>query len=247
MKVLLMLLTLTAAVTMASAQTETKASPEEAIKSIIATHQEAMTAFMKKVRALPREKQSEFYQAEYPKTDKTLESLNTIFYANPKNPVILDAITWIARNTRGSGLDAEDFVNLQKNHLDSEKLCDVVMSFAYLQTPEAIAFLTTTSEKSKSRQVRGSALYALATGMKRDKSKAKEHESLIKKIIADYPDLTVGGRNVAQALKTEKEAAEKLAIGNPAPEILGKSVDGKEMKLSDYKGKIVVLDFWGDW
>jgi len=38
-----------------------------------------------------------------------------------------------------------------------------------------------------------------------------------------------------------------LGIGQVAPEIVGKNVDGKETKLSDYRGKVVVIDFWGDW
>ena len=38
-----------------------------------------------------------------------------------------------------------------------------------------------------------------------------------------------------------------LAVGQKAPEIIGTDVDGNEMKLSDYIGKVVVLDFWGDW
>lgn len=38
-----------------------------------------------------------------------------------------------------------------------------------------------------------------------------------------------------------------LEIGKVAPEIQGKDVDGKSFKLSDYRGKVVVLDFWGDW
>ena len=36
-------------------------------------------------------------------------------------------------------------------------------------------------------------------------------------------------------------------VGQLAPDILGQDVDGKEFKLSDYRGKIVVLDFWGFW
>ena len=39
----------------------------------------------------------------------------------------------------------------------------------------------------------------------------------------------------------------KLAVGRAAPEIIGKDLDGKPMKLSDFRGKIVMLDFWGDW
>jgi hypothetical protein len=39
----------------------------------------------------------------------------------------------------------------------------------------------------------------------------------------------------------------ELAIGKAAPEITGEDIDGKPLKLSDYKGKVVVLDFWGNW
>jgi peroxiredoxin len=38
-----------------------------------------------------------------------------------------------------------------------------------------------------------------------------------------------------------------LNQGNLAPEIEGEDLDGKKFKLSDYKGKVVLLDFWGHW
>ena len=47
---------------------------------------------------------------------------------------------------------------------------------------------------------------------------------------------------VAQA---KKHSPEDLAIGKLAPEISGVDVDGRKFKLSDYRGKVVVLDFWG--
>jgi thiol-disulfide isomerase/thioredoxin len=36
-------------------------------------------------------------------------------------------------------------------------------------------------------------------------------------------------------------------IGEVAPEISGEDLDGQELKLSDFRGSVVVLDFWGDW
>lgn len=36
-------------------------------------------------------------------------------------------------------------------------------------------------------------------------------------------------------------------VGKLAPEIVGEDIDGKPMKLSDYRGKVVMLDFWGNW
>ena len=41
--------------------------------------------------------------------------------------------------------------------------------------------------------------------------------------------------------------AKALNIGKVAPEIEAEDIDGEKFKLSDYRGKVVVLDFWGDW
>ena len=38
-----------------------------------------------------------------------------------------------------------------------------------------------------------------------------------------------------------------LQPGKVAPDIVGEDIDGKPMKLSDYRGKVVLLDFWGHW
>ena len=47
--------------------------------------------------------------------------------------------------------------------------------------------------------------------------------------------------------KKEATLKEGLEIGDLAPEITGKDQDGIEFKLSDYRGKVVVIDFWADW
>jgi cytochrome oxidase Cu insertion factor (SCO1/SenC/PrrC family) len=36
-------------------------------------------------------------------------------------------------------------------------------------------------------------------------------------------------------------------IGAPAPEIVGTDLDGVEFSLSEYRGQVVMLDFYGDW
>lgn len=38
-----------------------------------------------------------------------------------------------------------------------------------------------------------------------------------------------------------------LRVGNNAPDFLFKDLDGNERRLSDFRGKIVLLDFWGLW
>ncbi|MFQ5412506.1 MAG: peroxiredoxin family protein [Phycisphaerae bacterium] len=40
---------------------------------------------------------------------------------------------------------------------------------------------------------------------------------------------------------------EHLQVGHQAPEIIGTGADGKEIKLSQFQGQVVLLDFWGFW
>ncbi|HEV3142978.1 MAG TPA: SUMF1/EgtB/PvdO family nonheme iron enzyme, partial [Gemmataceae bacterium] len=47
--------------------------------------------------------------------------------------------------------------------------------------------------------------------------------------------------------ESEPLPAERLAVGQVAPEIDAEDIDGTRFKLSDYRGKVVVLCFWGDW
>ena len=47
--------------------------------------------------------------------------------------------------------------------------------------------------------------------------------------------------------KDNAHASEALAVGKVAPDIVGEDIDSQPFKLSDYRGKVVVLDFWGNW
>ena len=45
----------------------------------------------------------------------------------------------------------------------------------------------------------------------------------------------------------ETEKLKRLAVGMPAPEIQAYTPNNKTVKLSDYKGKYVLVDFWASW
>jgi peroxiredoxin len=43
------------------------------------------------------------------------------------------------------------------------------------------------------------------------------------------------------------KSPELLAVGTVAPDFVVQGIDGKDLHLSDFKGKVVVLDFWATW
>jgi peroxiredoxin len=50
-----------------------------------------------------------------------------------------------------------------------------------------------------------------------------------------------------ESFVTQMEALEHIAIGKTAPEIIAQTPDGKTIKLSDFRGKFVLIDFWASW
>jgi cytochrome oxidase Cu insertion factor (SCO1/SenC/PrrC family) len=110
------------------------------------------------------------------------------------------------------------------------------------------------AEKSTNRGVRGSAMFWLAQSLKTsaeqngDEAHLTEAKKLYETVAADYADVTTPrGFKLGEQAKSNLYEMGNLSVGKAAPEIEGKDADGKPIKLSDYAGKVVVIDFWGNW
>ena len=77
-----------------------------------------------------------------------------------------------------------------------------------------------------------------------EKSPDPNELDLIETTLDGYID---GNEELLEDAKNQLFALKYLSIGKVAPEIAGADTDGVDFKLSDYRGKVVFLDFWGDW
>ncbi len=73
-----------------------------------------------------------------------------------------------------------------------------------------------------------------------------EDASIYTKLINSLADAHPENPYVTQ-LKADLKRDEALAVGTRAPEISLPNPDGEVLNLSDYKGKVVLIDFWASW
>ena len=172
---------------------------------------------------------------------------------HPADPIAFDALSWIITGaSRFGGKEAGEALDLlAKNHVDDKRLALVSERLRMSSLREAPGFLETVLEKSPHREVQAQACYSLATQMKKSASRTPEHqeraEKLFERIAKDFADVPSRGRALGTLAKAELFEVRNLGIGKTSPDIVAKDLDGVEFKLSDYRGKVVVIDFWGHW
>ena len=107
--------------------------------------------------------------------------------------------------------------------------------------------------KASAPAVRGGFMYALASmlddqspepGSERDKEVRQLMETVAKEF-ADVKDAR--GRSIGKRAEGWLFEKDNLSVGKTAPEIEGTDLSDVAFKLSDYRGKVVLLDFWGNW
>jgi peroxiredoxin len=85
---------------------------------------------------------------------------------------------------------------------------------------------------------------------------SEESEALLERVVNEFADIPLAprwaetkaeGRTLGEDARVKLEALRSLPVGKVAPEIEGEDIDGRPMKLSDHRGKVVVVVFWGMW
>ncbi len=177
---------------------------------------------------------------------------------HPKDPAALDAIRWLLSRipSREETATATDIV--LRNWIEDERLAGVCQTLWHHSDRTGDQLLRTAIEKSPHRAVQGYARFSLATSLKKDADRRaegepaerepfeREAEQLYQQVIDKFADLkhiTTLGKEAEAALFEMRY----LSIGKTPPDIEGTDLDGKKMKLTDFRGKVVLMTFCGSW
>jgi len=170
-----------------------------------------------------------------------------------KDPQAGDLVAWVATSGPMSPAGKKAVDRMLDKYPDHPGVDQVVAMLARTAGKDAEARLKGLLEKD-SKRVKAAASLALARTLADKVDGLADTPAEADKVVADAAkyfttaiDLYKDNPEKKKTAEIELNAMQHLRIGKEALDIKGPDLDGKAFKLSDYRGKVVLLDFWGNW
>ncbi len=153
----------------------------------------------------------------------------------------------------------QEFADKHVAQMKVDRLTQLCQTLSYSAGKGSDALLRSLLEKDARRDVQGVACLTLGKVLKQradqlpatDKSSAAlraESEKLLERAQEKYGDVKMSYYGtVGSKAKAELFDLRNLSVGKVAPNVEGIDQDGQKFKLSDYRGKVVFLDFWSQY
>jgi cytochrome oxidase Cu insertion factor (SCO1/SenC/PrrC family) len=208
----------------------------------------AMDVYTKKLDSITDDKQRAAAKLGDP-TLVYLPRFARIMKEHPSDPAALDAAIWVATSdTKNSEFISDGLRLIRERFVSSDKLAALIQTLRRSDSPEAVNLLRAVKEKNSSKKLQ--ALATLTLAQKLFAQNSPDAEALFEDLLKNYSAI----ENIGRLKGTFSEIANKylyeirnLSLGKVAPNIQGEDASGKRMSLDDYRGKVVLLTFWGDW
>jgi len=235
-----------------------KAERANELKSLLARFKDEEGPLKKKVASAPDpdDRQiaaSDLKELNFLAADNALDLAN----AEPKDDVALDAAVFAVRRLCEYAITGESMDKavklIRENHLANPKLKGILGDLRKAGKPGG-RLLEDIADKSTDDETKGIANFHLGLIILEKADNAPNPEAA-KTVLSEARKFLAIATRLAPKAKIDGETIEKAAelalllpvVGNPAPDVTGTDLDDKKVKLSSYKGKVVLLDIWATW
>jgi hypothetical protein len=163
-------------------------------------------------------------------------------------------LAWVATTGYHMPIGAKATARLVEKYPEHEAIERVCAMLGSNGPPDAADTLKKILEKATKSKVKAAATLALARTLARQADSLGGNPAEGEKVAAEAEkyftqatELAKDDAAVQRDVERELKILRTLRVGKEAPEVKGPDLDGKEFKLSDYRGKVVLIDFWGHW
>ena len=179
----------------------------------------------------------------------------TFAEANAGTDLAAQALLWVFRLAEGDTKLMESTVQqLLEAYMESPVLAELAGELRYAGYQMGAApvqkALRDIVEFSPHEKARGQAMFVLGCVLvseaKTDAEKA-EGRKCLETVIAEYGKVAARSGTLGEEAQGWLYELDHLQIGMVAPDFEATDENGVKWKLSDYRGKVVVVDFWGYW
>lgn len=198
-----------------------------------------------------------FWLAEHDKSNTGLDAaslLLDVMKRNVTDPAALDALVWIATHKSQSSLGQEAVLLLMKHHLTSQKAIEMALRHHRQAWVETILRAQLAASELQ-EDMRPQLTFALAQRMHESAQRSSGDNATLDEAIQLYFEVQRKyadsehrtGLKLGELATQALFEIENLSTGRLAPDIEGEDLDGVAFKLSDHRGKVVILSFWASW
>ncbi|HEV3142566.1 MAG TPA: TlpA disulfide reductase family protein [Gemmataceae bacterium] len=217
-------------------------------KAIQEDFTKAQAAGYEAIRAAKTPEEQKAALEKMPKAADYAARVIKLVEANPKDDLSLEMLTWMTLADHGKEAKVIDL--LMRHHVQNPKIASLCESYSFGARGAPKPLLEKVLADNPDRRAQGLACFALAmlAADAEDPSKtAAEAEKLFERCAQEFADVKQGTAKLGDAAQGYLFELRNLAVGKTAPDLESRDIDGKIVKLSNYRGKVVVLDLWAEW
>jgi len=159
-------------------------------------------------------------------------------------------LAWAGAYSRNKDIIEQILEEVRPAHLKSAEILPMVREVTQITRrlgPDVgHAFLDEVIAATPHDRVQAWAMYKLGVALREKRNGSVEDKRRGAELSAAARELAVG-HPLGVRMAGPKFFADNLKVGQTVPELEGVDTEGQPLRLSDYRGKVVVLEFWGFW